>query len=169
MRHEVDHDAIASPTWQWTHPREVEMDEVGHQVVQLEDGRVEPFDVSDLQDAVGGRGGCEHVLGVLDRARHGLLDENVRAALEQPARDVRMLVRGNGHDCGVHSADEVMRVSDGCRSYRLGQHLAALAIVVRDERDAYVRKLPQDTDVVRTHHTRADDRDVKHRKTSAQT
>jgi len=69
---------------------------------------IESFQMTDLQDASGARGGFDQLPARLDRVRDRLLDHDVHAQLHQLAADGSMRNCGAGHNGGIGAASQVL-------------------------------------------------------------
>jgi hypothetical protein len=71
--------------------------------VQGDERRVEAFEVADLQHGPAALGRVDHPVGLFERARDRLLDEDVDARREQRAGDLAVGLCGDGEAHCVHA------------------------------------------------------------------
>jgi hypothetical protein len=75
--------------------------------------RVEPLEVSDLQDASPALGQSRDLLSLLQGARDGLLEKNIHAMGKGLARYFRVTGRGNNHAYGTNRTPHLLQAGEG--------------------------------------------------------
>ena len=116
MDHEVqDHIHIQAARAKQVHPVHLEEEGQAGAAFQFQHGRVETFQMADLQDPAIPRGGGDQPVGRSQAAGDGLFHQEIDAGFEQPTSHLFMGGGGHGHDGGIHLARQIARFGESQR------------------------------------------------------
>jgi hypothetical protein len=107
VNHQIEHDInVERAGGELADAVYLEVDGVADVRPECDERRVEAFEVADLKERAAALGRLNHPVGLFERARDGLLDEDVDARLQQLAGDVGVRLGRRGEAHGVHPPGE---------------------------------------------------------------
>ena len=111
MNHQIEHDVdIKRTRSELPDTMNFEVDGFAHVRPQSDHCRIEPFEMAHLKQCIAFFRSVDHAISFIESARYGLLDEDVNACFQQPARDLAMGFRGHRETDGVNAADQLAPV-----------------------------------------------------------